>query len=200
MDTWFAGFTTFGTVAVAVMAIWGDWIRARIAGPRLTLSLRAGGYLTPRTNGTQTWNAIYYHLEVGNERPWSPARSVRVKVEGIAKRRPDGSYFPENVLPLQLTWIFPELLQDRSPTIASPSICDLGYLDQRANRFLLATYEVPFAFAGSISGGEAMRVTLVASADNGESRQVVVEISWDGAWVADIHQVQQHLVVKEVAA
>ena len=35
-----AVFTAIGTVAVAVLAIWGDWFKARLAGPRIRLALR----------------------------------------------------------------------------------------------------------------------------------------------------------------
>ena len=48
-----------GPLVVAALAIWGDWFRAHLAGPRLTLSLREGGYLTPRTDGTYTWMNLY---------------------------------------------------------------------------------------------------------------------------------------------
>jgi len=189
-----------GPLLVAALAIWGEWVRAHIAGPRLTLSLREGGYLTPRTDGISTWNAIFYHLEVGNQRAWSPAKAVQVRVVGIEKRRPDGSYFREQVLPLQLTWIFPEIQTERYPTITSPNICDLGCLDEHMMEFRLSTYGTPFIFPGRISANEGMRVTLIASAQNGESRPLVVEISWDGVWLADVHQIQKHLVVKEVPA
>jgi hypothetical protein len=180
-----------GPLLVAILAIWGDWVRACLAGPRLTLSLRQDGYLTPRNGG----NAIFYHVEVSNQRIWSPAKAVRVMVVGIEKRRPDGSYFLEPFLPLQLTWIIPEL-HEQFPTVTTPDICDLGYLDQHA--FTLSVYRIPLQFPGSISGNEGIRVTLVARAQNGESRPLVIEISWDGTWVADIHQVQKHMVVKEV--
>jgi len=200
LDTWASVFTAIGTVAVAVMAIWGDWIRALLVGPRLTLTLRNGGHVVARNDETNQWHAIFYHMNVANQRSWSPARKVQVLVTGIAKQRPDGSFFAENVLPLQLTWINPELGVERFPTVASPSICDLGYLDEREHVFRLRTYASSPTYPGSISGGEAMRVTLVASAENGNSSQVTVEISWDGTWVSDENAIQKHLVVKEVTS
>ena len=195
-----AWFTAIGTLAVAVAAIWGDWIRACIAGPRLTLSLRERGHLTPRTDGG---HAIFYHVAVGNDRSWSPAKAVRLLVVGIAKRRPDGSYLAEPLIaPFQLTWAFPEF-HELFPTVADPhhpEICDLGYLDERARQFKLSTYIQASTFPGWIASGEAMRVTLVASAHNGQSEPLVVEISWDGVWPENLDEMQKHLVVNEAAS
>lgn len=33
------GFIAFGTIAVAVLAIWGDWVRSKLAPPALTVTL-----------------------------------------------------------------------------------------------------------------------------------------------------------------
>jgi hypothetical protein len=86
------------------------------------------------------------------------------------------------------------------PTIAESDTCDFGALDERAERFRLSTYIAPNNFRGYIVGGEAMRVTLVASAHNARSKPLVVEVSWDGRWLADLDEMQRHLVIKEIVA
>lgn len=191
-----AVFTAIGTVAVAIMAIWGNWVRARLAGPQITLALRdARGDVNPRNDGTRE---IYYHVVVRNRRRWSPAEAVRVLVVGLAKRRPDGSYFAEPlVVPLQLTWAFPTF-HELFPTIADSDTCDFGAVDERSGRFRLSTYITPNNFRGYITAGEAMRVTLVASAHNGNSEPLVLEVSWDGRWSAELDEMQRHLVIKPV--
>jgi len=192
--------TAIGTIAVAVMAIWGDWIRTHIAGPKLQLSLRADGFRTPRTDGVKSWNAIFFHLLVSNGRTWSPAEAVRVMVVGIARRRPDGSYIAEPLIAhFQLTWAFPEF-HELFPTIAERSeTCDLGFLDgPAAQQFRLSTYIKPSTFPGYVARSDAVRVTLVASAHNGQSRPLIVEISWDGTWSEDLQEMEKHLVVKEI--
>jgi hypothetical protein len=196
LNTWAAWFTAIGTLAVAIVAIWGDWIKARVAGPQIALALKdTKGDLTLRNDGTRE---IYYHVIVRNCRRWSPASSVRVLVVGLAKRRPDGSYFAEPlVAPLQLTWAFPTF-HELFPTIADSDTCDFGAIDERSGRFRLSTYITPNNFRGHIGGGEAMRVTLTASAHNGRSEPLVVEVSWDGAWSADLDEMQRHLVVKPI--
>jgi hypothetical protein len=45
-------FVALGTIAVAVLAIWGDWIRDKLAGPKLRLALLdAEGTVTHRRDG-----------------------------------------------------------------------------------------------------------------------------------------------------
>jgi hypothetical protein len=197
LDTWAAWLTAVGTLAVAVVAIWGDWLRDRLAGPKLAVALRdVRGDLNIRNDGIRE---IYHHLVVSNRRRWIPAEAVRVLVVGLAKRRPDGSFLADPlVAPLQLTWAFPTF-HELFPTIAESDICDFGAVDQSSGRFRLSTYITPNNFRGYIAGGEAMRVTLVASAHNGRSEPLVVEVSWDGTWAADLEEMQRHLVIKEVS-
>jgi hypothetical protein len=122
-------------------------------------------------------------------------------VINIAKRLPDNTYRRENnVLPLQLTWIYSEVNEDQKPTITSPGYCDFGYLDEREQRFILSTYVQPANYPGWISRNESMRVEVMAEAKNGESKKLVVEVTWDGRWQdgTDVHDdLQRHLVVKK---
>lgn len=193
-------FAAVGTVAVAILAVWGDKVRAIIAGPKLELELYdPRGDLTVR--GDQT-RAIYYHIKVTNRRRWSPARRVRVLVTGIEKKRPDGTFSPEPLMiPLQLAWAFslasPQF-HELLPTIGTTRICDLGFVDEGAQRFTLSPYVLPNNFRGYVSKGEPLRVSLIASGDNFESEfPLIVEISWDGKWSSDLDEMKKHFVVKE---
>jgi hypothetical protein len=190
-----AVFTAVGTVAVAVLAIWGDWVRDRFAGPKLVLSLRnSRGDVNTRNDGKST---IYYHLDVTNARAWSPAKEVRVLVTAIAKRRPDDSYFPEPIVaPLQLTWAFPTF-HVLFPTIGPPDTCDFGFLLE-GGKFSLSTYVTPNNFSGYVAKGEAIRVQVMASAHNGQSKPITIEVSWDGFWSTNLDEIQRHLVLKQL--
>jgi hypothetical protein len=195
-----AVFTAIGTVAVAILAIWGPSIKTRIAGPRLEISLRdSRGDLNVRADKKAT---IYYHLSVRNLRAWSPAEAVRVLVVSVAKRRADGSYFPEPIVaPLQLMWAFPGS-HEQFPTIAAiPETCDFGYLEEGSGLFRLSTYIVPNNFRGHIARGDAMQVRVIVAAHNSRSvKPLLIEISWDGEWSTDLDEMQRHLVIKEITA
>jgi hypothetical protein len=192
-------FTAIGTVSVAVLAIWGDFFRYKFAGAQLELSLNdPRGDLTPRTNGTQSY---FFHLKIRNRRLWSPARDVRVLLERIARRRPDGSFLTASlVYPLPLVWT-PMEVGDFQRTIADIETCDLGFLDQNADRFRLSTLVTPNNFQGYVRANDAIHVRIVAAGQNATlSKPLFLEIAWDGVWTADREEIQRHLVIKEIPA
>jgi hypothetical protein len=195
--SWVQVVQALGTLLVAVVAIWGEKIRAAVAGPDMRLTLKdPAGDLTVRGNGKRT---IYYHLQVSNRRTWSPARNTRVVVVDIAKKRPDGSFIAETpIAPLQLTWAFQEF-HELLPTIATQDVCDLGFIDEDSQQFELSPYVRPNNFSGFVEGGQSMRVSVIVSAHNYEStRPLVLEVSWDGKWDSHQDHMAKHLVVKEV--
>lgn len=186
-----------GTVGVCILAIWGNRIRSCIAGPRLEFRLHnPRGDLTWRRNGT---SAIYHHLKIENKRDWSPARHVRIFCTSIQKKAPDGSFVEEPLaFPVQLDWPFRKL-HETPPIIGGDEICNLGFLDENSDVFRLSLYVYPNNFRGFIKANEAMRVSLIAKADNFTSKTpYVVEVWWDGKWDADLEEMQKHLVVKEI--
>jgi hypothetical protein len=188
-----------GTLAVAILAIWGDRIRSAVAGPKISIRLRnEKGNLTLRANQKRT---IFYHLELHNHRVWSPVRNVRLLLTSIEKKRPDGTYFPEQVVaPLQLTWSFPQF-HEISPTVSKLDICDLGFLDEDADRFSPSLYVYPNNFRGYVGKGESMRIGIIATADNYHSQSpLVFEISWDGKWDDDMEEMRRHLVIRQTSS
>ncbi len=190
-------FIAIGTVAVAILAIWGEKIRDWMAGPKLEFKLHnARGDLTTRQDGRRT---IYYHVKIENKCQWAPARRVRILCTTISKKAPDGSFVPEPlIIPVQLTWVFPSF-HELLPNIRTDDICDLGFLDEDGQRFKLSLYVYPNNFRGFISANEAMRVKLIASADNFTSKSpYVLEISWDGKWSSNLDEMRKHFIIKEV--
>lgn len=194
-----AVFTALGTVFVSVFAIWGNFFRHKFAGAKLELSLNNPlGDLTARTNGTHTY---FFHLKVRNRRRWSPAKGVRVQLERIARRRPDMSFRIEPlVYPLPFVWT-PMELGDFERTIADTETCDLGFLDENADRFILSTFAVPNNVQTYVRRDDAIHVQIVALGQDGSSsKPLFLEIAWDGVWTGDKSAIEQHLVVKPIAA
>ena len=186
-----------GTLIIVVLAIWGDWFRTRFAGPKLRTYLRSErGSLTTRTNGVKT---VYYHLVVVNDRRWSPARNVTVKLTGIESKAADGSYRQEALThKLQLRWGHAEF-HEISPTIGDDDKCDLGFLDEGSGKFVPVLYITPNNFAGYVKKGESKRYTIDIAADNFHAkRPLVIVVSWDGTWTDDTERLMHHLVVQEV--
>ena len=187
--------TAVGTLLVAVLAIWGDWIRSQLTGPKLAISLHdPQGEPTGLTNGK---SSRHYHLKVSNKRRWTQAKNVRVVLTKVIKPAADGSFPPESLSgPLQLTWQFPQIHPQYS-LIGPDDICDLGLIIE-GDKFILTPYIVPVKFDGVLGSGQRMRIEVIAIADNAESNVLCVDLAWDGKWSDDTSEMKKHLVIKEV--
>jgi hypothetical protein len=183
----------FGTIVVAVLAIWGDWIRHKWAGPKLRLALLdAVGSVTHRRDGKK---GRYYKLRVWNDRKWSPATNVRVVLKSIFKPAADGTPTPQPLSgPLQLTW---QWIVPQFPTIgAGEEICTYANLVQ-GEQFVLSPYITPNNFVGLLKGNERMVIEVTAVSDTVESESLFLELSWNGQWSEDTSVMLTNVVIKE---
>src|SRR5258708_22990516 len=202
IDTLASVFTAVGTVAVAILAIWGDQVRDFILGPRLSLSLlSASGDLTKRLDGTKVY---YYHLRVKNRRRHSPAKCVRVVVQGISKRAPNVAFVAHPlVYPLQLVWT-PQEPGEVERTVVHGSTCDFGFLNATAEseqRFNLAVPSVPNNFRGFVKTDQCVRFEVVAVGKNVFSLEpTIFEVSWNGRWTENQEEMKQHLIIRAVSS
>jgi len=174
-------FGAFSTFAVAVLAIWGDWIRNRLLGPRLELSpLNPLGDLTFYGSGQR---AYFYHLRVKNQPRRNAARGARILVRAVSRRAPGGTFIEEPmVYPLQLQWT-PMEHGEVERTVVDESTCDFGVLRQHEGRFQLAVMLTPNNFRGHVASGDCLRFEILANGHNVLTlRPIVLEVSWDGTW------------------
>jgi|SRR5215472_2843483 len=198
IDTIASVFTAIGTVAVAILAIWGDQIKDRLLGPRLGLSLvSAKGDLTLRGDGSKVY---YYHLRVTNQKGRNAARGTRVVMQAFARRAPSGRFvISPLVYPLQLVWT-PFEPGETERLVTDESFCDLGYVGEFEKIFRLAAIATPNNFSGSVEKDACVRYELVAIGQNVLSRKpVVLEVSWDGQWTENQEEMQRHLVIREIS-
>ena len=184
-----------GTIAVAVMAIWGDLIRSIIASPKLDIDLRSSeGELTHLSDETL---ARYYHLIVTNKRKWSPAKNVTTYIFDLEKLGPDGEWQSSmHHGPVPIYWQFGKLYT-RLPSIGHERICDIGFIP-KGNTFKFTTEFKPYNFENIVNKGEKVRAHFVAVADNAISERTIIEIAWDGTWVDGAKEMAKHLTVKRI--
>ncbi len=191
-----------GTILVAILAIWGDWIRYRLGGaPKLTLTLRdPHGDLVRINQGDSTRRARYYHLLVANDRKWTLAHNVRVVIVEYLRPIADGTLVSQPLSgPLQLMWQF--ALVNPNPmyrTVGQDAICDLGYIVEGED-FKLATYYAPSNFEGSLSKDQRMRLIVQAIADNAVSNTLSIDVAWNGRWSEGTLEMASNLVIKQSA-
>jgi len=189
-----------GTIAVAILAIWGERIKLLIGlGPKLVLTLHdpQGELINVSFEEGKTTLARYYHLRVSNKHRWTQATNTRIVIAGLTRPAADGSLVSQPLSgPLQLMWRFSNFHLLYS-IVGPDDICDLGHLI-RGDKFRLTPFVFPANFTGVLEANQRMRVEVKAVADNAESQSLCIDISWDGIWSDDTLEMAKHLVVKEM--
>ncbi|WP_289022483.1 hypothetical protein [Desulfobacter postgatei] len=193
--------TAFGTVAVAVLAIWGERVRAWLAPAKLSLephNLRGDPNIFT-ADSKPVARVMYYHLKVVNKRPWLPVKNCRVLLKGISRRGPDNIFHPfPLVVPPQMVWA-PASFAPILATITTEQILDLGLIVEGQDKYSPALYSTPNNFAGFVRKDEAVRYELSIEADNYSSRKYqVFEVAWDGEWAFEPEEMAKHLRIREV--
>ena len=186
------GFTAFGTIAVAVSAIWGAWFRFKLAPTKLALVEHTpeGDLTTFTPPGTRV---LFYQMKVINQRRWLPAENCRVMLVGVSRRDPSGVFQPLPMsVPSQFTWA-PSEVMPPTVTVLREQVVDFGYVAENSNRFIPRVYWMSNNFQGYVGPNEAMRFQVRIEAVNFSSPIYVVEVSWDGQWSDNPATMRHHL-------
>jgi len=184
-----------GTIALAVMALWGHTIRMKLYGPKLKIELKnIKGTQSQFPDGVMSY---YYHLRVKNENRISSAHNVRVVVKDLRRFDVNGNMKSESPSgPLQLVWQL-QRYKPQYQTIGAESICDLGFI-RKGENFQLSTLYRPISFDNSLLSNQKMLVVLVAQSDEVESNELRLEISWNGKWSEELDAMSKNLIIKTV--
>ena len=193
------------TIAVAVIAIWGEKIRSWLAPARIEIKphtftgdptiLSVPGVVIPG-GGTR---AMYYHLKVVNIRPWLTVQNCRVLLKGISRRGPDGRFHPVRMaVPLQFVWA-PSDSTPQQTTITKEHVLDFGRIVEGEPKFTPLLYSYTNNFQGCVEKGAAVRYSIEVDASNFVSPEpYVVEVAWDGHWEFEVEKMAQHLRITEI--
>jgi hypothetical protein len=185
-----------GTLLIAALAVWGEPIRARIVGPRL--ALRLNDPQGEKTNFGADMPCRWYHLRVVNSRRSAKASNVRVVLTKIARPGADGIFRPITLSgPVQFQWQNGKY-RDQFPSVGPAINADLGHVS--ATGFALGLMFVPNNIDPMVRAGERLRIELLATSDQVESKPLALEISWNGKWADDAREMQSNMVVKELPA
>jgi hypothetical protein len=188
-----------GTIAVAVLAIWGDWVRSILAPSKLRIVLHTPSG-DPTTNHLGN-RLMYYHLKVINDRPWLKAENCRVELKALSRRGPDQVFHRVRLaVPSQYVWA-PAELTPSLITLAKERVLDFGFVMENGAQFRPTLYSFPNNFQGYVAANEAVRFHLSIEANNYSSpKEHIFEVAWDGQWSHEPETMSQHLVIRVVEA
>jgi hypothetical protein len=191
----------FGTIGAVFVALFGDWLRSKIAPPKLVLSLKntVGEYspylLVDQAGHPQQIDSRWYHVRVENERPWSRANFVQTFLVRLEEPDASGAYQSVWLGELPIRWRRQEL---------KPLTATIGYHGddgdlcavRRDGHLELLPLLRPYTPKTEWPGSHRMIVTLQARSIECASNLLRVEISWDGQWQDDEIAMSRHMVVK----
>jgi hypothetical protein len=186
--------TAFGTIAVAVLAIWGDWIRNFFVAPKIEISLvDPQGDLTSHQDGRKV---RYYHLRI-TKIGKSVATNCRVVLRDVQRRDQKGQYHTVPNIPLPLTWT-PSWLGIYVQNISTDAVVDFGFLVKDSDKFVPALLGgiAPINFRGFVGANEEVRYGIELVADNFSTKTLhYFDVKWDGRWDDDDDKMQLYLTV-----
>lgn len=189
--------TAIGTITVAVIAIWGDWLKAKLTPPKLKIEpLNTRGEITKFSNGTRV---IFYHFKVVNSRPWIIAKNCKVLLKGIYKELPSGQFqnLPFNTNP-SFIWT-PAEITPQAINLVKEHAFDFGFLAENSSEFSPVLNVFPNNFQGFVGVGQKVRFSLQPSADNFLTEKYqVFEVAWNGQWTDNLENMIQNITIREI--
>jgi hypothetical protein len=204
MNWWVNLSVAVATFAAVLIALFGDWFRARIFSPKLKLQLRnSHGEATvvrmqwqDETGIHETRDAArYYHVRVLNEKRWPAANQVQVHLVRVEELGADG---------LQVTWSgempiqwMHQAIYPLARTIGASAYCDLCSV-VKDKWIRLHPVVSPHNLSVERPGPVSLIISLQARGNEAESGISRFQIQWDGKWADDDQQMMNHFVVKDI--
>lgn len=197
-----------GTIAVAILTIWGDWIKSRLFHPQLKLICIENEELSKYDYGDNSENGekiFFYHLKVVNT-GGANATNCRVLLRELHEKEQE--VFKKFTLsvpptftwaPLKNTQNITTVFRKQSETLA---FCRVPVRDDKNERKLRIVLDSQQHFQGLLDIGKTYRLGLEIFCDNwvqSPSHLQFFEVSWNGKWDNDPKVLfGKHLIVKDV--
>lgn len=188
-----------GTLLVAVLAIWGPWVRSILTPPKLSIQQHdLRGTLTQFTDGR---HVFYYYLKLVNSSPWRwrLSKNCRVLLKSVLRQNSDQRFLP---VPLPVSPQFVWAPAETTPAainITKEQVIDFGRLIENGPHFEPVLYMYPNNFQGYVGPNEVVRYCLEIAADGYMSKKLYIfEVSWNGRWSDDLDEMRKHLIIHEI--
>jgi len=200
-----------GTIGAALVALFGERIRARWLPPRLRLTIsKPEGVPTPVNlrwrdekgeEHQDTRPGRYYHVEVSNAARGSKATQVHICIVSVEERKADGQFEIAWTGELPLQWSLQQI-HPVTRVVGRTAIADLCCVVKDKWMEMLPMISVlNFNARRRKEHSDALRdfiVTIQARAAEGSSPPLRLRITWDGGWSDDVQIMRRHLVINPV--
>lgn len=204
---WVSLGAAIATFAAVLVALFGDWLKAHLFSPKLSISLRnATGekttvtieWQTEQGKKQRTEDARYYHVRVANQVRWPSSNQTQVHILRVEEPGPDGTLQIVWAGELPIQWTH-QAIYPLARTVGSAAYCDLCSV-VKGKWLQLHPLIVPNNFKAQYRNATTLVVSLQAKGNEGESPIARFQIAWDGSWEDGDTEMTRHLVVKDVTA
>jgi len=186
LPAWVAELGIAAQVVIAVAAIYGEKIRARLSRPRLQIKLLEGvGDLEPRQlpGGGSIATVRYHRLHIRNGARHSVANEVQVFITKIERLEPTGNRRVTFTGAVPLAWQHQALYSHaRNVGYSTVASVDLLYLSAEFIHLTPIVEPAPISLGDTMRGPQHFWITVVARGLNAASAPVRLEVQWDGEW------------------
>lgn len=193
-----------GTIAAALVALFGAALRAKFFPPLLRLDLlrQEGDKIPVRINPPASTgapfrmeDARFFHLIVKNKRRWSPAHDVQIYLTRVETRDVTDRWAVEWLGDLPMRWRHQEI-SPLTRTVGPDAECDMMSV-VKGKHIELSTLITPYNLQFRRSGPTQFVATFEARSSEVNSRQVRIMVTWDGDWHDGDLEMKHHLFVAE---
>jgi len=190
-----SGAGVVATIIVIVIAVFGERIRQLWRSPKLRIKLDEPTF-TQTQDGRNGW---YYLLKVRNERKSISAEDTRLHLNKVYKKAPDDTWHEQHFSgPTQVMWQWGQLTPLRTTIGYNEETATFGRILQNSDTFDLRLYLIPNNLNGVIPKKEPTRLEFQAVANNAMSKELLIEVSWDGEFSEGKLEMGSHCIVKKI--
>lgn len=195
-------FVAAGTLVLAFVAVFQEWIKSWFFKPTLNLRIRATRPYAEKTSFNGNSDVYYFRVQVTNSGR-KAAEDVQVFASSVKRKKADNKYESvDRFTPMALKWTHKGVatLNYLLPKMP-PAYCDLGHITDPARKiappfeglddvrpeetvFVLET-EVNPNSKGNLFGPGEYHIYLTVAASNCEPREFKLTLKLPGKWFPD---------------
>jgi len=189
-------FAAFGTLAVAFIALWTNWLHSLFIHPKLTIHIH-------NIRGVVACHPeryVYYHLKVVNSHRWAVAKDCRVILRKISKKYQNNNFqqLPLPV-PMQFAWAPKGVMGDCFIDLDSEEVLEFGrVMEGEGCRFEpILSWDLA-GFEGKVGPHETVQYVLEVRARGYNAKKFhVFEVFWNGIWTDNLDEMAHNLVITD---
>ena len=202
---WVSIAIALGTISAVLIALFGQAFRAKFFPPQLSLNVvhpegeKTKVRLTWFEDGKQKerWeDARYYHVQVQNNRRWSPANQTQVFLMQVEEPGPDGGFQTVWRGDIPLGWRHQEVFP---PARSIGPKADADLCSVVKDKWLqLHPLVAPYNLNVQRREKSILILSLQARSNEGDSSILRIQIAWDGGWHDGSEEMKHHLTVNVI--